>query len=71
MDYVLLGAIVIFALIVVGYGTYKHYKKKARLLQKKLDKATGETPAEETPSAPVAGGSGGGSKTTGVKQQIK
>lgn len=69
MDYTLLAVAVVFALIVVGYGTYKHYKKKARLLKKKLDETTGETP-EVTPSAPVAGGSGG-SKTTGVKQQAK
>jgi hypothetical protein len=70
MDYTLLAVGVIFALIVVGVGTYKHYKKKASLLKKKLDEANGETP-EATPSAPVAGGSGGASKTTGVKQQAQ
>lgn len=70
MDYTLLVVGVIFALIVVGYGTYNHYKKKARLLNKKLDEANGESP-EVTPTTPVANGSGGVSKDTHVAQQAQ
>lgn len=67
MDYELLAVGTIFLLIVVGYGTYKHYKKKARLAKKKLEEANGETP-----SAPATGGPvGGGSKNTHVVQQAK
>lgn len=67
MGYTLI-IVVVFALIVVGYGTYKQYNK-ACLLKKNLNEDNAETP-ELTPSASVAGSSVG-SKTTGVKQQVK
>lgn len=69
MDNTLILVATAFAAIVIGVGVYKHYKKKARLLAKKLEEANGETPAVE---APVSTGKGGGSgKNTGVAQQAK
>jgi hypothetical protein len=65
MDYTLLTVIIVFTLIVVGVGTYKHYKKKARNLKNKLDEINGDTSDE------VSSSSGGGSKNTGVTQQVK